>query len=517
MRTVSIVFLMFCVLKVSAQVTFTEHIAPIMFEHCTSCHRQGEIGPMPLTNYQEVSANGGMVQYVTEIGYMPPWSPDHTYSTLRDENWLTQEEINLISEWLNNGMPEGNPDLMPSMPEYIDGSQIGEPDLVLTMSEAYQHLGTNSDQYQVFVLPTGLTEDVDIEAIEVRPDNKEICHHAILGMDTSDQADILDAQDPEYGYTQFGGFGFDPVDPFIAAWVPGSNPMLFPPTIGKKLLANSKILLQMHYGPSSINQEDQTSVNIFFSEDPVQRYVQTTAISPLNLDQAFFIPANQVKTFHGTLNVPFNVSLIGIGPHAHLLCKSYEVYAESPDGNTIIPLVKIPEWDFNWQGFYAFPNMTLIPAGYTVHCIATYDNTSNNPANPFNPPVFSSWGEGTQDEMYLCYLQFVPYLPGDENINLSAANEQNQLVYPVDQLFPSYPNPARDIMTIGFSLKASSVVDLSIYDMQGKLVHTEFYGRNLGPGLHKHQLSVQNLHAGVYVCTMSVNGVSHSRKIIVSN
>jgi len=501
--------------RMEAQVTFTQDIAPIVFDHCTKCHRPGEIGPMPFTNYTEVAANGLMIQYVTDIGYMPPWRPDHTFSTLRDENWLTQQEIDNIATWVESGMPEGNPADMPSIPEYIDGSQVGIPDLVLTMEEPYLHQGTNTDQYQIFVLPTGLTEDKDIRAIEVRADNNQICHHAILGMDTTSTPMTMDAADPEYGYTQFGGFGFDPTDQFFGAWVPGSNPMIYPPTIGKKLFANSSILMQMHYGPSSINQSDQTSINIFYSDEPIQRYVITYPINPYDLDVPFIIPPDQVKTFHGTIDVPIGVSLIGIGPHAHLLGKSYEVYAVSANLLDTIPLIKIPQWNFNWQGFYAFPSMLHIPAGYKIHCIGTFDNTTGNPFNPSDPPQWTTWGEGTSDEMYLCYLQFVPYLTGDENINLSSADEQNKMVYQTTQLFPSYPNPARDQITLGFSLADAQKVRLELFDAKGILIRCFLENKNYPPGLHKYTLNVDNIPAGLYFYKLTAGDFNQGQRLII--
>lgn len=502
--------------EAAAQVTFSEHIAPIVFEHCTSCHRDGEIGPMPLTNYQEVSNYGSMVDYVTSIRYMPPWSPDHTYSTLRDENVLTEEEITLITEWVQNGMPEGNPALMPPAPVFPEGSQIGAPDLVLTMSQPYQHQGNNTDQYQVFVLPTGLTTDRDIEAIEVRAGNNAICHHAILAVDTTGFANTLDSEDPEYGYTQFGGFGFDPTDQSFSAWVPGSSPLVYPPTIGKKLFAGSDVLLQMHYGPTSIDQSDQTSVNIFFSDDPVLRYVNTTTISPLNLEAPFLIPPNQVSTFHGSIPVPFNASLISVAPHAHLLCKSYRVFAVSANLQDTIPLVYIPEWDFNWQGFYSFPNLQLIPQGYRVHCIAEYDNTSENPFNPNDPPQWTSWGEGTEDEMYLCYLQFIPYLPGDENISLATSNQEHIIAYPTTQLFPAYPNPTSGgQITIGFSLHTASKVTLELFDSKGRKVRSWLDSRSYAPGLHRFEASVNALPAGTYTYSLVTEYGKESNQIIV--
>jgi len=499
-----------------SQITFSEHIAPIVFDHCVACHRPGEIGPMPLTNYSEISSQGSMLEYVTSIRYMPPWRPDHTYSTFRDENWLTDDEIDMISSWVSGGMPEGDPELTPALPVFPEGSQIGTPDLVLTMSEAYQHTGSNSDQYQIFVLPTGLTENKDIEAIEVRPDNKDICHHAILGVDISGTAQQLDAEDPEYGYTQFGGFGFDPEDEFFAAWVPGASPIVYPPTLGKELPANSDLLLQIHYGPSSIDQEDQTSINIFFSEDPVQRYVQTHAITPYDLENIFLIPPGEVTTFHGTFTVPFGVSVIGVAPHAHLLGKSFELYAVSPDQQEVINMIKIPEWSFNWQGFFAYPNLLHIPAGYTIHYIGEYDNTVDNPFNPVDPPQWSSWGEGTEDEMYLCYIQFVYYLPGDEDISLSAENAQHVMAYPKTQLFPSYPNPTNDRFTIGFSLAKPERVSVVVYDAQGREVSRAINQTTYPSGRHRASIDVNTLSAGTYLYQLITEDEVLSQRFVVT-
>ncbi|MEM1124480.1 MAG: cytochrome c, partial [Bacteroidota bacterium] len=152
----------------NAQVTFSEHIAPIIYENCTSCHRPGEIAPFSLTNYEEVANWSNMIRYVTEIKYMPPWKPDRSYSRFVGESGLTDEEIELIAEWVESGSPQGNPSLEPPIPSFPSGSQLGTPDLVLKMDEVYFIEGNNTDDYRVFVLPTGLTEDKEIAAIEFR-------------------------------------------------------------------------------------------------------------------------------------------------------------------------------------------------------------------------------------------------------------------------------------------------------------------------------------------------------------
>lgn len=504
-----------CALRLGAQVTFSENIAPIIFEHCTKCHREGEIAPFPLTNYAETAAMASIIEYVTDIRYMPPWTPDHTYTTFRDENVLTDDEIATIAQWVADGAPEGNPALTPPVPVFPTGSQVGEPDLVLTMEEAYVHQGNNQDMYKIFVLPTGLSQDTDIEAIEVRPDNKDICHHAILGVDVSGQAAQLDAATPEYGYTQFGGFGFDPIDNFFSAWVPGSSPLVFPPTLGKKLYANSDLLVQMHYGPSSIEQSDQSSVNIFFADQPIVRYVQTASVNPTHLDEPFYILPGEVKTFHGTIDVPADVSLIDVAPHGHLICKSYEVFAVSPNAQDTIKIIKIPEWDFNWQGLFAFPNLTRIPAGYTIHCIGAFDNTADNPSNPNDPPQLMTWGESTTEEMYLCFLQYVFYLPGDENIALPTLNEEYMMVYPKEQLFPCYPNPAYTELTIGYHLLEPRKVSLEVLDMQGRCVAVVFDNKSMGMGYHREHVALNDLENGTYLYRLHGDGFDETQRFVI--
>lgn len=510
-----LISLCFIIIVSKAQITYSEHIAPIIYDHCTKCHRQGEIGPIALTNYSQVSANGAMIEYVTSIKYMPPWRPDNSYTHFIGENVLTDSQIQQISDWVQGGMPQGNPALEPPLPEFPTGSQVGAPDLVLTMAEPFTHQGNNTDQYQIFVLPTGLTEDKDISAIEVRADNKAICHHAILGVDISGTGAELDAETPEYGYPGFGGFGFTPEDQFFSAWVPGATPLVYPPTLGKKLNAGSDLLIQMHYGPTSVTQTDQTSVNIFYADDPIQRYIITYPISLQDLEVPFLIPPNEVKSFHGTVDVPLGVSLIGIAPHAHLLGKSYKVFATSPNLQDTIPLINIPEWNFNWQGLYAYPNPVHIPAGYKVHCIGTFDNTSSNPLNPHDPPQYVWWGESTYDEMYLCYLQFVLYQPGDENISLAVEDNNTRLVYPVNQLFPSYPNPTSNNFTIGYSLANPEKVDILLYDSKGQLVKQILQGAMRASGRHKETFDVSHLAPGIYIYQMRTKGFEQSARLVV--
>ncbi|MCI4671701.1 MAG: T9SS type A sorting domain-containing protein [Bacteroidia bacterium] len=536
-----------------AQVTFTKDIAPIIYNNCTPCHRPGEIGPMPFTNYNEVMNWGGMIAYVTDINYMPPWKTDRNFSTFQGERFLTATQKQLIQDWVNAGMPQGNPNDEPALPTFPQGSQLGEPDLVISFSEAFQHKGNNKDQYQNFVLPTNLTEDKILKAIELRPGNSRIVHHSLFAMDTTGNARVLDSLSPEYGYDGFGGFVVDVADNF-PGYVPGSKAFLYPNAIGQRIYKNSDIVVQMHYAPTSVAQSDSSTINLFFadSNEVINRQVMIEVMQPFSsrtsLGEPFSIPPNQVKTFHGTLFVPFDVSLMGIGPHMHLLGTGWEVFAVKPNGDTT-NLISIPDWDFNWQGIYFYKNFQILEAGSIIHAYATYDNTSSNPLNPNNPPTRVSWGEGTSDEMYYLPILFVPTLPGDDTLSLEVAlpPQKPQLIkynsltgvagqivdtsgfgsntsnptnigafdFPENKFYPIFPNPMHGPVDIGFSLAQGEKVSISLYSLDGKLIKDIVKNRFYPLGHHKAAFQSQRFSQGVYLIRVHGESVDMSQKIII--
>lgn len=500
---------------VQAQPTFTQDIAPIIYNNCSICHRTGEIGPMPLTNYQEVKNWGSMIRYVTEIQYMPPWPPEKSYSTLLEERGLSQQEIQLIADWVEGGMPEGDPNLTPAFPDFPTGSQVGEPDLVLSFAEAYEHAGDNRDQYQIFVLPTGLTEDRIVKAVEVRPGNRKIVHHAIIGLDVTGQARLKDAQTQEYGYPSFGAFGVTPEE-LYAGYVPGTKARKYPLGIGSPMYAGSDLLIQMHYAPVSATEYDSSTVNIFFADpdEVIDRHVQHEVMLPLAntlLNGPFYLLPGDVKTFHGVWEVPNKISLLGITPHMHLLGKSWEVYAVSPMGDTT-HLIQIPDWNFNWQGTYFFDRFQVLEAGTKIHALATYDNSADNPMNPNNPPAFVTWGEGTRDEMYFLPLTYVDYQAGDEDLvftddilsdaeNLGPQQARNE----IEVIFP---NPTEEVLNVGFSLSEPGHVNIEILDVNGRLLRSLAQNKIYPAGKQLEKGRIGNLSNGVYLLRISGAGFS---------
>lgn len=199
----------------------------------------------------------------------------------------------------------------------------------------------------------------------------------------------MDALSPEYGYESFGDFGV-PIQGTFTGYTPGIQSIFFPTGIGKTLPANADLIIQVHYAPLTTDETDRSSLNIVFKDqdDPISREVQNMPITPLDLDGGFFsfsIPPDQVKTFHGTKERMEDISFISVYPHSHYLGKNWELFAVTPQSDTI-KIIRINDWDFNWQGSYTFERMKKIPAGSIIHINATYDNTVNNPFNPNNPP-----------------------------------------------------------------------------------------------------------------------------------
>ncbi len=500
MKRLLLVFLLatFCTYNSNSQVNYSEHIAPIIYKNCTSCHRPNEIGPMPLTSYSEVRKYGEMIKFVTDNKSMPPWQPTKSFSTFIAERGLTSVEIKNISDWVELGMPQGDPNKEPALPKYSDGSQLGTPDLVLKLSKAFVHKGDNKDMYWIFVLPTGLTEYKEIGAIEVRPDNKKIVHHVLLAIDSLGEAKKLDDATSEYGYVGFGGFGSSNLRPMVG-YVPGATPTIFPDGIGLPLPKKSDIVIQIHYAPSAIEQLDQTSVNIFFRKEKVERYMQNFVMLPFFLKNGpFIINADSVKSFRGEYKLPVDVTIFAIGPHAHLLGKYWRVMAVNEKGDSI-PLIEIKDWKFNWQNSYFLRKPVVLKKGSKLVGWATYDNTVNNPLNPNNPPKEISWGENTSDEMFYLPFFYTSYKSGDENMILSVEDGSDIMLTKQNLELNLSPNPVSERnITLSFNSKFEENAEIIIYDISGRIV-TNIKSNYLNIGENKIEIPIDKYISGTYI------------------
>ena len=385
----------------SSTPTYARDIAPILNQNCVSCHRSGEIGPMSLGTYAQAKQFAANIAGVTSAKQMPPWKPVGMNGTFHGERTLTDAQITTLATWASGGAPAGNLKQLAPSPQYSSGWKLGQPDLVLTMAANYSIPASGPDIYRCFVIPTGLTTDKQVVAVEYRVGNKRVAHHCLGYLDASGAARKKDAEDAGDGYTSFGGPGFLPTGE-VGGWAPGNLPQFLPEGMGKPLAAGSDLVLQMHYHPDGKPEEDRTTVGIYFAKKPVTKRVYTLPILA-QLD----IPAGKPDYLTTrSFNLPLNAEVISVTPHMHLLGKTFSMTAHLPDGSAH-SLIKIDDWDFNWQDTYTYRKPLLLPKGTTVILNATYDNSASNPRNPSSPPKTVGWGEQTTDEMCIGFISFV--------------------------------------------------------------------------------------------------------------
>ncbi len=401
--------LLFLSLSLQAQeVTFNEHIAPIIHKNCTPCHRPGEVGPFSLITYQDVAKRAPFIQHVTSIRYMPPWKADPSFQTYQNERGLTQQEIDLIAQWVENGAPQGKAEATPTPPTFQENSQLLQaPDLVLTMQKPFSIPNDGTEEFRYFSIPTELPEDVFLKAIEFRPGNPQLVHHSRIMVDTSHLIRAIDGiSETDPALARFQTIPL--ADEFLYGWVPGNLPVMYPAGTGKPLKKNSDLILNIHYAPSSVVAQDQSSVHLYFAKEPIDREVKTMTLRETDIiNQPFVIPANEVKIFYMRSEpLAHPIELISVLPHMHTLGKSFRAFAITPAGE-VVPLVKIDDWDFNWQSTYVFKELLTVPEGAVIYAEATYDNTASNPANPHVPPRDVTYGWNTTHEMMNLILYYV--------------------------------------------------------------------------------------------------------------
>jgi len=378
-------------------VTFSQHIAPLVWNHCTSCHRPGEVGPFALLSYDDAAKRADFLADVVADRRMPPWKAEHGFVHFVDERRLSDDEIALFARWAAAGAPEGDPADLPPLPKFVEGWQLGEPDLILEMPEPFAVPADGPDVYQCFVIPIPITESRTVAAAEFRPGNRSVVHHAIMYLDANGAARKRDEKDPGPGYRSFGGPGVLPTGG-LGGWAPGALPRLLPEGTGKFLRKGSDLVLQLHYHPNGKPATDKSTVGIYFTKKPATTIVGGLAI----LNHRLYIPAGD-KAHRVTAQsepMPVDVNVLGLGPHMHLLGRQMKVTAETPAGETV-PLIWVRDWDFNWQGSYGYVEPVRLPKGSVIRVEAVYDNTADNPHNPNSPPKDVRWGEQTTDEMCL--------------------------------------------------------------------------------------------------------------------
>jgi mono/diheme cytochrome c family protein len=417
----------------TTKLTYHKEVLPILQKHCQQCHRPGEVGPFSLMTYKQAVNWAEDIKEYTHSKKMPPWKPQGGPS-YEGERKLTDAEIKLLAEWVDGGMPEGDPKTAPEPRKFVEGWQLGTPDLILSTDEDF-HLGASGpDTFRCFVLPTGLKEDKYIIGYEVRPGNPSIVHHTLNYWDGTGKARGLNDKskanakptdnDRGPGYSVSMGLGFTPdlsdlekmqktgIPPFsgIGGWAPGQMPRFLPEGTGYYLPKDAEIVIQVHYHRNGRPEKDRTRIGLYFAKKPVEKPWRTLVIDGLPKITTTFphfttlIPKDRSDfVSKGSLWTETDCTVYSVLPHMHLLGKKVKVTFTTPDGKTET-LVDIHDWDYNWQETYWFKEPISIKAGTRFDVEAIFDNSSTNPNNPNHPPKDVRSGDETTDEMLFGFI-----------------------------------------------------------------------------------------------------------------
>jgi Flp pilus assembly protein TadD len=409
----------------AASPTFHRDIAPILFTHCAPCHRPGEAGPFPLLTYEDARRRAPQIAAVTRQRYMPPWLPAPGFGEFVGEHRLTEAQIQTIERWAQAGAAEGPPSASPA-PVFTAGWQLGPPDLVLTAAKPFTLPEDGPDVFWNFILPASVKESRQVRAIEIRPGNARTVHHANV---------LVDRSRSQRYREKAGGEGFPGMDLTVASdtfdpdshflfWKPGGAPFEEPPGMSWRLDPGNDLVLNVHLRPSGKPEVVQPSVGLYFTREPQSRYPM---LIQLENDGALDIPAGDSDFLvSDDFLLPLDADLLAVYPHAHYLGRVLESYATLPDG-TKRWLVRIPQWDLNWQAVYRCREPVFLPKGTVISMRFHYDNSAANPRNQHSPPQRVRGGNQATDEMAHLWLQLLPRGDGDRRGILQEAIMNHRL------------------------------------------------------------------------------------------
>lgn len=412
-------------------VTYYRDIAPILFESCAPCHRPGQAAPFPLLTYQDARRHAAAIADATRRRYMPPWLPEAGHGDFAGEQRLTDAQIRTIGEWARSGAPAGQAAEAPPPRRFTPAWAFGTPDLVLHAQKAFTLAAEGPDVFWNFVLPVSMSAPRYVKAVEIRPGAARV-HHANLLVDRARTARRQE-QSPGEGFPGMDltieTDAFDPDSHFLF-WKPGATPRVEPDGMAWQLDPASDLILNVHLQPSGKAEDIAPTVGLYFTDRPS---TARPMLIKLENDRAIDIPSG-ARNFlvADDLRLPVDVDVLAVYPHAHYLGTLLEAYATLPDGSRRW-LIRIPQWDVNWQSVYPYRAPVFLPKGTVVSMRFHYDNSSGNPRNPNSPPRRVTGGNQATDEMGHFWMQVVARGKGDQRPILQETLLRHRLArYPDD-------------------------------------------------------------------------------------
>ena len=415
-------------------VTFTKHVAPILYEYCAPCHHAGGSAPFSLLTVEDAKKHARQIADVTKSRFMPPWLPASGYGKFQDERRLTDQQIDLIRRWLEQGTPQGDPAALLPPPKFPEGWQLGEPDVIVKLPRPYTLRAGGEDVYRNFVFPIPVDRIRYVKAIEIHPGNNRIVHHANVLIDRDRSSRHLEGQDGDLGFLgmelHIESQEFEPDGHFLF-WKPGSVPFVESPGMAWRVNPGTDLVLNMHLQPSGKPEPVQPSIGLYFTD---MAPVLHPMLIQIENDRALDIPPG-VKDFLVSEDyaLPVDVDVLAIYPHAHYLGKQLEGFATLPDG-TRKWLVRIEHWDLNWQAVFHYQKPIRLPKGTRLSMRYRYDNSEDNPANPNHPPKRVQAGNRASDEMSHLWLQVLPVAPGEQANAVRVALQESLMRHKLEKV-----------------------------------------------------------------------------------
>lgn len=384
-------------------ITYSEHIAPILNNHCVACHRPGQTAPFALQDYRHASARADMIREVVLEERMPPWYGARKHGPFANERTVTEAEKTLLLQWIAGGKPEGDPALLPAPPSFPDSEwAIGEPDLVLTATEVEQIPAEGFIPYRYVTLPYQFSADTWVQGVEILPGNPEVVHHANLI------------------YT-IPGQPYDEQNGFLTGKVPGGNPVDLAGPVAMMIPKDAVLTIQIHYVTTGKAETDQMRVGIRYADGTISKRTHHQRIRP---ETIAIPPGDPFYRMSAEETIPHNATVIALFTHMHTRGRDMTFFADYPDGHSET-LLTVPNYSFDWQLAYQYaPGTKRFPKGTKIRTVSHYDNSAFNPYNP-DPTVEVPYGDQTIHEMNDGY---VFYLDEEENLNLKVDGKTGQVV-----------------------------------------------------------------------------------------
>jgi mono/diheme cytochrome c family protein len=391
-------------------VTFFNSVLPVVQQRCQECHRPGEIGPFSMMTYEEIRPWAKAIRQAVLTRKMPPWFADAPHDMFLNDRRLSQQEIDTVVTWVDNGAPEGLPEDAPKPISFSDGWRIGQPDTVLELPEYYVP-ASGEIAYQFISVPSGFTEDKWVQAVEPRPGNPAVVHHIrVLAREPGSKAfmnqtpETSEQRQQAKSHPKDDGSGFldgpEVGAEEMGAFVPGGDPVLLEPGQAILVKAGSDLVFEVHYTTNGKPQMDRSRVGLIFAKKPPDTRVMEIALANYN----FRIPAGAANhRVDSRVTLRQDMTLLSLWPHMHLRGKALELRAIYPSGESEV-LLNVPRYDFNWQMSYVLRQPRLLPKGTRLESAVYFDNSPNNPNNP-NPGVDVYWGDQTWEEMNIAFMR----------------------------------------------------------------------------------------------------------------